>query len=326
MSVKSDVLAYFETHRDQFVSGEFLSKELNVTRNAVCKAVNQLKKEGYKIKALTNRGYCMDSHNDILSSEGIIPYLNCSNKSVYVYETLESTNKTAKELAFNNASSGTVVIANEQTNGRGRQGRSFYSPHDSGIYMSIVIRPETEANNYSVITVAACVAVCRAIYNLTGIETQIKWVNDIYLNGKKICGILTEGIADLENGFMSCVVIGIGLNFNTSDFPEELKSIAASLFTGSTGDIGINRNRLCAEIINNIIELTIDTNLTNRVFIDEYKKKSFVVGKDITVHIGEKKSDATAIDIDNDGRLLIKDDTGNIKELSYGEISVRCKD
>lgn len=325
MSVKSEVLKYLETNRDDFVSGEVLASNLSVSRNAVHKAIKSLKNDGFIIDSVTNKGYRLSVNCDVLSKEGILLYLNKNYRgNIYVFDTVESTNKTAKELALDGECSGSVVIANSQTKGRGRLGRTFYSPDDSGIYMSVILKPDADANSYSIITVAACVAVFRAIYNVTGIKTSVKWVNDLFLNSKKICGILTEGIYDIESGRIGTAIVGIGINISTEDFPEEIKDIAGSLAV--KGKNFILRNRLIAEILNELMVITENESLANKDFIKEYRENSFVVGKEITVHAGNRSFSAVAVDIDHNGNLVIENEDGSIQNLSYGEISVRVKE
>ena len=333
MSTKGNVLKALEENKGTTVSGEELATLLNRSRAAIWKAIQELRKEGYHIDAITNKGYCLSQDSDMLSVEGILPYLSDSTAAdrIHVFKQLESTNLTAKRMALDGASAETVVIAEEQTKGKGRMGRSFYSPSGSGIYMSFILAPRFDTAKSVLITTAASVAVCKAIEKVTGISCQIKWVNDVYMNDKKICGILTEAVTDFESGRIHYIVLGIGINYSTSRtaFPKELSGIAGSLYEGATED-HISRNRLIAEIINQVF--AVNERLESREFISEYKARSFVLGKEIRIipTIGpdaERNFDegipATVMDIDGDGGLVVKYQDGTLSTLNSGEISIR---
>ncbi len=230
-------------------------------------------------------------------------------------EETDSTNADIKRIA-GHADDKTVVLAKGQTAGRGRMGRSFYSAADNGLYLSILIKSGINADNIVLITTAASVAVSRAIELVTGIKVGIKWVNDLYLNDRKVCGILAETICDPTDGKISGVVIGVGINCGGADFPAEIKDIA-----GSLGD-NINKNTLAAEVIFNLCE--IEKMIKDKSFIKEYKERSIVLGKEIIV-IGQETQNATAVDIDDDGGLVVKLESGEIRVLRTGEISVRMR-
>ena len=331
MSTKNHVLKILEEQKGETVSGEQLANQLQVSRAAVWKAIQELRKEGYTIDAITNRGYSLSPVSDVLSAQGILPYLKHPEigDHIQVFKTLESTNQTAKRLALDGAEPGSVVIAEKQTKGRGRRGRSFFSPSDSGIYLSMILQPRFDISKSVLITTAASVAVCKAIEKVCGIQCQIKWVNDIYYHKKKICGILTEAVTDFESGHIEYIVLGIGVNYSTTTqaFPQELKQTAGSLYeSGITGEI--SRNRLIAEIINQVLEL--NENLESRSFLPDYKARSFVLGQEIRVfQTAASLSDpesaplADAIDIDADGGLVVRYRDGSVETLNSGEISIR---
>ena len=323
MSVKIEVLKALEENRGSFFSGEALANKLNISRAAVWKAIKQLKEEGYSIKAISNKGYSLSIETDVLSREGINIFLKEENKGldIEVYKELDSTNVYAKQLAVQGALHGTVVLAEEQTAGRGRRGRSFYSPGSTGIYMSIILRPNMEANEAILITTATSVAVAKAIETVTRIKTGIKWVNDIYIDEKKVAGILTEAVTDFESGKIECVIVGIGINFSTpkNSYPDEIKEIATSLYENKPNDI--TRNQLVAEIINQV--LASFKNLQSKEFIEDYKEKSIVIGRDIYILSNNSKTKAKAIDIDEQGGLIVLTEDGIVKTLNSGEISIR---
>lgn len=321
--LKSKVLKVLEENKGKTVSGAEIAKTLNLSRTSIWKAINLLRDDGYTINAVTNKGYSLEDNTDIISKEGISLYLNkdFSNVDIYIYKTTSSTNEVAKKLALSVAKHGTVVISEEQTQGKGRMGRSFYSPANTGIYMSIILRPTLTAMDSVLITTSSSVAICDAIHKVTGIECQIKWINDIYINNKKIGGILTEASTNFESGTIDYLILGIGINFNNpkDDFPDNLKEIAGSLYKGNSN--GINRNMLCAEILNNI--LSIIPKIKDYDFISEYKKRSIILNQEIMYISGGIYSKGKAIDINNDGSLVIKHDDGSIKILNSGEVSIR---
>ena len=318
MSVKNEVLHILESNRGRNISGQELADTLMVSRTAIWKAINSLKDEGYMIAA-ANKGYSLSTSSDVLSSEGIRLYLNeeFSNIPIVVYKTIASTNSEAKLLAVQNAVHGTTVISEEQTKGRGRFGRDFFSPSDSGIYMSIILKPKLNIENSVLVTTAAAVAVCHAIEKFTNDLPMIKWVNDIFLDNKKVCGILTEAVSNFEIGMVESVILGIGLNVKTDEnqFPEELRKIAGSLFPE-----GITRNQIAAEIINEIMNLS--ENLEDQSLIEEYKEYSLVLGKIISYNKNGNLYSAKAIDINNQGNLVVENEQGEVSIIQSGEVTI----
>lgn len=254
-----------------------------------------------------------------LSVRDISKHLNTSHNSrIFVFDTINSTNTYAKELAQNGAEHGTIVIANHQTHGRGRLGREFFSPADTGIYMSILLRSADFAKfNPSSLTIAAGVAVCVVIEMLTNKNPKIKWVNDIFLNDKKICGILAEGGTLSGNYQNDYTIVGIGLNVSTKSeaFPGKLSEIAGSLFPEN-----ITRSHLVAEIINKFFHIC--STYSQDKLIPEYKKRSLVLGKNISFVKDGKTCHGTAVDINNDGNLVVDLDTGSRITLFSGEVSL----
>ncbi len=250
---------------------------------------------------------------DIISREGIGEYLKnpAHSDRIFVYESLVSTNITASELADSGLDG--VVIANSQTGGMGRMGRSFYSPADTGIYMSLVLRPDCKAEDMMLITTAAGVAVCFALENMLGLTPGLKWVNDVLLNGKKICGISAQ--SKLKGDRPDYVVLGIGLNVGTVDFPEEIKASAGSL--ASSG--AVSRNGLIAEILNHLFEIMED--FENRAFLEDYRKRSVVLGRQITILPDGLEAEAAAID--DRGGLVVRFPDGRIEHIISGEVSIR---
>lgn len=324
MSTKHRILELLEQNRGDSISGERLAGILNVSRNAVWKAVKELEKEGYSIEAVTNKGYRLSDQNDIVSIQGIKPFLSPQSKlyaeNIKIYKTLESTNKTAKEMAVAGAEHGTVIIADSQTKGRGRYSRSYFSP-SGGLYMSIILRPEVlNFENPTSVTAFAAVAVCEAIESISEKTPKIKWVNDILIDGKKVCGILTEAVTDFESGSLDWIVLGIGINvyIKTEDFPDDLQSLATSIFPNEKM-FGV-RNKLSAEIINRI--LGYDITPREAEIFRKYKNRLAMLGNQVTVIQNKIEYKAAVIDIDAAGHLVVKNENGEIITVSSGEIRV----
>ena len=255
-----------------------------------------------------------------MNEQKIKPFLTEKNivKKIIILEETDSTNRVAKELAWQGESEGTLVLANVQSAGRGRLGRSFYSPAGSGIYASLILRPNLVVTQALRITSCAAVAVARAIETVTGVSAQIKWVNDIYVNGKKVCGILTEAGFDGQGEQMQHAILGIGVNVGKMQFPDELSTIATSL-ENETGQ-SVSRNRLLAEICNEFSVFY--ENIEKGTFLEESKKRSFVLGKQIMVHTSEGVYEAKAVDLNEEGHLIVERD-GQRECLYTGEISIR---
>lgn len=251
----------------------------------------------------------------------ISKYITCNKVEIEYYDTLPSTNLFLKEHAAKHKE-GLTIIAGTQTKGRGRFDRKFYSPEDSGIYMSILLRPDFSDFDATLITSAAAVAVAKAAEKLSGKKTQIKWVNDVLIDGKKICGILTEAAIDPKIGKPEYVVLGIGINAfaPAGGFDDEIKDIAGFVFDDKDSNA---KARLTAEVINLFMHYY--ENLRERKFLTEYRKRSMVIGKKITVIKNSQKTDATAISIDEHCRLLVEYENRTREFLSSGEVSIKIE-
>lgn len=236
-----------------------------------------------------------------------------------IYDTVTSTNTLLKEQAAAGAPHGTVIIAKHQTAGRGRLGRSFYSPKDTGLYMSVLLRPLIKMEEALFLTTATAVAVSDAIEKVTGERTAIKWVNDIFCHGKKVCGILTEAVPNLETEKLEYAVIGIGVNLlpPPQGFPEELQSIAASVLPKQTND-NIQEG-LATEILKQM-DCHLE-HLQEKSFLTEYRKRCFLIGKEVTV-LPENET-ALVLGIDDKAGLVVRQKDGTQRTLRTGEVSVR---
>ena len=263
MKLKEQVLLILMSSKGEYVSGEDISKRLYVSRNAVWKAINTLRSDGFIIDAVQNKGYLLSGgESDDFTRYGLLRIRQLLKKSaadaeITIKDTVTSTNTLLRSAAENGAPDKTVLIANEQTEGRGRRGKSFYSPADSGIYMSILLRPDFGADKAFILTAGAAVAAVRAVKKVCGIDAGIKWVNDIMLDGKKICGILTEAVTDFESGSLQYAVMGLGINISRpkDGFPSEISDIASSLYSDEAADSELKCS-LAAEILNSFFDIS----------------------------------------------------------------------
>ena len=261
---------------------------------------------------------------DSISIEGIESHL--VNKEftgqISVFSSLASTNKTAKEMLLSGmAGHGAIVVADGQTEGKGRYGRTFHSPALHGIYMTVVLQSDLlHFDELALVTAFAAVAVCEAIEAVSDEKVKIKWVNDIILYNKKVCGILAESVLTGENSKKQYVIVGIGINVDTpkAAFPDEVKDIAGALFSKGKG---CSRNKLIAEIADRLLSAN---RYGKKEMLKKYKARSLVIGKNISVTVAGETYKATAIDIDDAGRLILRTETGAARSLSAGEVSVRA--
>lgn len=323
MSTKDTVLELFEKNKGFFISGQQIASELNITRTAVWKAVKILQREGYEIKAVTNRGYCLDKDADVLSVRGIRSYLSedCASLRPEVFVNVGSTNNVCRDKASLGEPEGYVAVAGAQTAGRGRRGRSFYSPAGTGIYMSILLRPQGLTGDQVLgLTTMAAVAVSESIEAVSDKKAEIKWVNDIYVDGKKVCGILSEAMYAVPSGVLESVIVGIGINAYApkSGFPSDIKERAGSVFDKTEVDL---KNRLTADILNRFMKYYDDPK-SDKVY-DEYRTRSLVIDKDINVLKKDAAVKAHVLDINRDCGLVVRYQDGTEEVLDSGEISIR---
>ena len=324
MKNRGRVLQILYRKNGECVSSSEITGELGITRSAVFKIINELKKQGFDIESIHHRGYRLGNEKDIISPEIINEIIEKEgmNRSIQYFERVDSTNTFAKKILMEGESYPDIIIANEQEQGRGRLGREFYSPKGTGIYCSFILDPFIKIENSILVTVAASVAVSRAIEKVTNKDTRIKWINDIYIDDKKVCGILTEAVTDFETGIIGKIILGIGINFNTpsESFPDEITDRASSVFMDDT--FGVTRNQLIAQLIIEIDECMND--IENDEIIRYYRNKSLVLGKmlEITYFGQEKPIQGKAVDIDRNGFLIIETKNG-LLTLNSGEVSIR---
>ena len=323
--LKDDVLKLI-SKEDGYISGEAISHKLGVSRAAVNTAVKALREDGYEIESSTNKGYLLTNSPDILSKGSVSVYLPDSRcEDLLVFDSVDSTNTVLKDLASKGAKSGTVVIADHQTGGKGRRGRSFASPSGEGIYMSYLFKPESGFDKISDLTSWTAVAVSDAIRNAYGLDSQIKWVNDLLMNRKKICGILTEVTVEGESGFIDTCIIGIGVNVNEASFPSGLSEIATSISIENGGTKFI-RAKLASEMIKSMDKLASNWP-SGPYYLERYRELNITTGSRITAfpQMTENGQGRTgeAIAINEDFSLKVKFDDGSVENLRSGEVSVR---
>lgn len=322
--VRDEVLRALEAHRGKLVSGGALARELGVSRTAVWKAITTLREAGFPIESVFGEGYYLSETSDALSEAGIRLGLNTQTlgNDLLVFSEIDSTNNYIKQHAAS-LSNGCTVIADSQTAGRGRLGRSFFSPPGSGIYISILLRPELPLEQINMITVGAAVAMCEAISQTAGFEPDLKWVNDVLKDGKKLCGILTEAAVEAETGSLSYAVVGVGINIRrpSEGLPEEIQDIAG--FIEDYAAYPLHRNAFISAFLNQMeqcYQLICDGDIA--ALIQRYRSYIHFLGEPITVIRSGERTPATAVAIDDRGHLVIEQN-GEQSTLFAGEISIR---
>lgn len=338
-----------------FTSGEELANLCNVSRMAVNKAINSLRESGFIIEAITNKGYRIVCEPDKISAQeinNIIEELGGNAGKIFAFDTIDSTNTEAKRQcasvgAFRNLNGqltdgGTMLhralfVSGHQTAGRGRMGRKFESPKDSGIYFTLIFSPKNGVTNPALLTAAAAVAVSKTIDKLYETNSKIKWVNDIFVSDKKVSGILTEGISNFETGRIESAIVGIGINVRNDNFKGDLAKLAGSIENLVESKRKVSRNEIVANVIfhllnfyDNIEKESSDSEPKIKEMIDEYRDKSLLTGKTVTINTtagleGEKYL-AKVIGISESAELIVETENGEQKFLHSGEVSLHSYD
>ena len=298
-----------------YVSGESIAKKLNISRVAVNKGVNSLRADGYNIMSVTNKGYLLKLTNDL--DANAIKVKSGYNGEVIVCNQTVSTNVDCKALAESGKFS--VVIAKTQTGGKGRLNRKFYS-ESGGVYFSVALNSNLPISSGVNVTTYTAVVVARAIEKFAPVSVQIKWVNDLFISNKKVCGILTEASCDFEQNKLKYAVVGVGVNTDTTTFNSEIENIATSVYNEC--GVKINKADFISEIIKNLMRA--EEEILKGDYLVEYKKRSLVLGKMVTVYSGQEVYDALAVDITNTGALVVEKH-GEKLTVSSGEVSVKLK-
>lgn len=308
-------------HSTEFISGQEISEKFGVSRTAVWKAIRQLEEAGYVIEAVRNKGYRLCSEPDVLSAERISACLHTkwAGHELEVLEEIDSTNNEAKRQAETGAKHGLLVVAERQSAGRGRRGRAWDSPEGCGIFMSLLLKPEIEPSNASMLTLVMALAVRKALETF-GVETMIKWPNDIVSDGKKMAGILTEMSAQID--YINHIVIGIGINVRNESFPEGIHEVATSAYLQSGRQIC--RAELVAEVLKKFefyYEQYLATQNLQKL-IDEYNQYLINCGRRVQVLDPKGDYTGTALRANSSGELLVSTEDG-VVNVSAGEVSVR---
>ena len=321
MNTKDKVLACLQEHRGSYASGQEIAEQLGVSRNSVWKSIKALQDEGYPIQGVSKRGYCLPQASDVLSLEALQAHIHSPLIQVEFHKSIDSTNLRAKELASLGAPEGTLVVANQQTAGRGRRGRTFYSPPDTGVYFSFVLRPTFSLEDVTLITSYAAVCVARAIENVFGLSAQIKWVNDVFVDGRKCCGILTEASIIPETGSVDYAVLGIGIDvYEPKDgFSEDSAGIASALWQGSK-PLPDARARVVAATADYFMAGY--ESIPNKKHLALYRERSLLDGKRVLITQGNESFYATVLGIDDDFQLCVCLDDGSRRALQHGEASI----
>lgn len=319
--MKANLLNLLREHQGFFLSGEKISVELNCSRTAVWKHVNALRKEGYVIDAVSNKGYQLMENGDLLSKHALLSRIkdNTLFHDIAYHDSVTSTQTIAHKLVNEDVKEGVVVVADEQTAGKGRLGRKWVSPKRSAIALSLILKPKLDFRQAPQLTLVTAVAVTRAVKQVTGVEMEIKWPNDLLLKGKKVCGILTEMQADPDR--IQSIIIGIGLNVNQQHFSEEIAELATSLQkeTGHTFD----RAEIIAEILKEFAWLY-ETYLTKGFsFVKPlWEAYEITIGKEIVARTAANTKTGLAIGIDDEGVLLLQDDNQEVHRIYSADITI----
>ncbi|MGN0559154.1 MAG: biotin--[acetyl-CoA-carboxylase] ligase [Acutalibacteraceae bacterium] len=319
--MQNEILEILKT-ADGYVSGQQLSERLGVSRTAVWKAINALRDKGYVIDSSTNKGYILLNPESVIREDDIAKHL-CTKefgRKIILLDTVDSTNTYAKTCGLNGEASGTAVIAREQTNGKGRLGRTWQSQKDCGVWMSLLIRPELSPMEVSSITPLTGLAVCKTLNRLFDLKCRIKWPNDVIVGKKKICGTLTEMTAEFDA--VEHIIIGIGINCDNEGFPEEIADKATSVFI-ETGKKP-NKSELAAEILNDLEKELSACNYRLNIFnIKEYRHLCATLGKEIRFTRGNRYISAVAVDVNPQGELVAMLSDGTTCTINSGEVTVQ---
>ena len=311
------------TESGEFISGQEMSDRFNVSRTAVWKAIRSLEEEGYEIEAVRNKGYRLAGVPELMSEKRLFKENlgNWPGAKLCYYEETDSTNNRIDELAGSGAPEGTVAVAEEQTKGKGRRGRVWKSPKGSGLYFSVLLRPEIPPHKASMLTLVKALAVAEALRNLYGLEVQIKWPNDVVVNGRKICGILTE--MKMEDVYIRHIIVGTGINVNIEVFPEEIRETATSLYL----ELGhkVDRIELLGEVMRNLEKAYRQVVEAESLLpvLEDYNKYLVNRGRRVRVLDPAGEYEAQALFVNESGELIVETDDKEVKHVYAGEVSVR---
>lgn len=319
--MKNKIIEIILNKGNEFISGEELSKQLGISRAGIWKHIKTLKEEGYNIESVNKKGYRLaEKPEDLLTHQNICHDLNTEfiGRNIIHFQTIDSTNDYAKKIA-SEEKEGTVIISEEQSKGKGRLGRQWYSKSHEGIWMSIVLKPNIMPYKAPFITLIAGASIVKALNDLE-VKTLIKWPNDIILNGKKISGILTELSAEIER--VNHIVLGMGINVKTMEFSQEICDIATSLYKEN---YKVSRVDIVRNILSEFERLYIDyvNNDSKEETLNICRQYSAIIGKDIYILNADNKEQVKCLDINEDGNLIVEKQDKSTREIMSGEVSIR---
>jgi len=319
--MKSEILKLLKQSND-YISGEEMCRMLGVSRTAVWKNINALKQEGYLIESSSKRGYKFIKSPDVLSPAEVLPVLNTAyiGRNIMHFDSIDSTNNVARTQALQGCDEGLMVVAEEQTAGRGRLGRRWTTPKSTSIAFTLVLRPRIKPTQAPGITLVMGTAVCRAVRKVTSLEAGIKWPNDIIINNKKVCGILTEMNGEMDA--VNYIIAGVGINVNVKEFPEEIKDVATSLYIEKS--CTVSRKDILTAVLLEFEELyDIFKEKGLGSIIDEFKSYSVTLGKPVRVISINESFQGEAVDITDEGLLVVRLQDGEERKVISGDVSVR---
>ncbi len=320
---KQKLLNLLEQYKGKILSGPELAQQLNVSRNSVWKAINALREDNHDIISVKNKGYYLKADSDGLSKSDILRHLGPLGDQYHliILDETPSTNTFLKDQE--DLPNNTLVLAQVQTNGRGRRGRSFFSLDQGGIYMSLLKTKDFDKYNLDLATMASALALSHVADEVLKMETKVKWVNDLFISDKKVAGILTEGTMELESGTLSRLIIGMGINVNTKTFPEDLMPIATSFFMETNQSY--QRNEIIAKIILELENYLLMTKENPSELLKQYKAKMLYLGEEVHVYRGSEHFTGILTDLNDKGHLLIRRGD-ELLTLSSGEISIKKRE
>ena len=321
--MQSKILNILKENPDTFVSGETISKRLNISRQSISKHIKKLKESGYSIESVSKKGHRFLSGDDSFYQAVEIMSENKAlkiGKSIIYLESVDSTNNYLKNIAFK-TDPYTVVLSDEQTLGKGRLGRAWASPKGTGIFMSLLLKPDIEPGQAPKITLIGAAAMIRALESVCDVPIGIKWPNDLIINQKKVCGVLTEMSAEL--GSVNYVIVGIGVNVNQRVFPEPLKEKATSLFL--EGEKEISRKEILLAFFMHFEDLYMDfiNNQSLKKTVDVCKSHSVLMNKEVYLETKADKRKVKVVDFNDEGQMIVLNELNEKEAIYYGEVSVR---
>ncbi|MCP4680775.1 MAG: biotin--[acetyl-CoA-carboxylase] ligase [Desulfobacterales bacterium] len=321
---KDQLLKYLKEKRGNWISGESVSNKLSVSRSAIWKQIKKLREEGYVIESSPKKGYLLSKSSNLLFADDIPGGLDTKvfgKKGIHYFREIGSTNTKAKDLAASGAPEGTIIIAEQQTEGRGRRGRVWFSPPGKGIYISLILRPEMPPSEAPTMTLMTAIAVAEALISLVKLEVSIKWPNDILVRGKKIAGILTEISTEMDS--IDFIIVGLGMNVNIpfESFPKEINDIVTSILI----ETGKHFSRI--ELIRAYLHFhekyyKIFQKSGYEPIIERWKGLSDMIGQHLMVNVLGKEYSGEVIDMDNDGALILKDNQGGLHRIFSGDVTI----